>query len=56
MYTLKLSAEEIAALKIALCDAKCSLKMAPEVFVENLANVEILMQKAKEAEFTPEEG
>lgn len=55
MYTLKLSAEERTTLQLALFTTRRLHEKNP-VFAEDLANIEILLQKAKDAEFTPEKA
>jgi len=56
MYNLKLTSEELGALRIALVMAQNAFKENPEFFADELSDVEILYQKAKNAEFVYEEG
>lgn len=49
MYILKLNSKEIAALSYALILARRDYKKAPDIFAEDIADVENLLQMTREA-------
>lgn len=55
MYILKLNSKEIAALSYALILARRDYKKAPDIFAEDIADVETLLQMTREAGCTVEE-